>query len=121
MHDDACHLCTYATSRAAESSEAQELAQLKFVIDEFHMAGHTDPWCLANCHPRSPEVAQRMEGVRTSVCEFTFTWMSQYRHQTKHVTEHSFKWFLMEMFDEHNAFIFKGKHGHLPKAVRRDE
>jgi len=119
VHDDACHLRKFAEARASDSEEAAILAGLKYVCDEFHMANHTDAWCLAHCHPGSPDVAEVMKDVRTSVCEFTFTWLSQYKHQTKHMSEFTFKWFLMEMIDTHNAFILKGVKDHLPKVVRR--
>ena len=43
-------------------------------IDKFHMAGHVDAWCRQTCGLPANEAL--LEGVRTSVCEFTFTWLS---------------------------------------------
>ena len=31
------------------------------------------------------------------MCEFTFTWLSKYKHQTKHMNEYGFKFFLLDM------------------------
>ena len=64
--------------------------KLTYVCDKFHMAGHTDAWCRKICDPDLPEHAV-LKGIRTSVCEFTFTWLSKYKHQTKHMNEYGFK------------------------------
>ena len=71
------------------------------------MTGHTDAWCLAHFHPEAPNpnVAELMKGVRTNVCEFTFTWLNQYKHQTKHMNEYSLQLLLLEMLDTHNRFV----------------
>ena len=61
-----------------------------------------------------------MQGIRTSVCEFTFTWLSRFRFQTKHMSEFGFKWFLLEMIDAHNTFVLKGHTDHLPRATRSE-
>jgi hypothetical protein len=67
--------------------------KLTYVCDKFHMAGHTDAWCRKTCDPDLPEHASVLKGIRTSVCEFTFTWLSKYyyKHQTKHMNEYVFK------------------------------
>ena len=121
VHDDACHLHKYTEQRSSDSVEAAQIApeSLKFVCDHFHVSGHTDPWCLAHCHPDSPPFAERLKGIRTSVCEFTFTWLSRYRMQTKHMSEFSFKWFVLEMVDSHNHLILECETDHLPQ-VRRE-
>ena len=72
---------------------------------------------------KAPEVASRMEGVsmegvRTSVCDVTFTWLSQYKHHTKHMGEHVFVWFMMEMLDAHNGVSAQGIASHLPQTRR---
>ena len=61
-----------------------------------------------------------MECFRSSVCEFTFTWLSQYKHQTKHMSQFTFNFFLLEMIDAHNDRIRKGRTDHLPRARRAD-
>ena len=93
VHDDACHLHRFARARGDVSAVAGSLAppNMCYVCDIFHMAGHVDPWCLEHCNPRAPCFESVLAGVRTSVCEFTFTWLSQYKHQTKHMSEFGFK------------------------------
>jgi len=120
VHDDACHLHKFAEARASESAQAGSICPgcVRYVCDVFHMTGHTDAWCLAHCHPEAPDVRDLMQGVRTSVCEFTFTWLSQYKHQSKHMNEFSFQFFLLEMLDTHNEFVARGCTEHLPRARR---
>ena len=122
VHDDACHLHIFGEARAKSSTHAAAISPpaVRYACDGFHMTGHTDAWCLANCHPQSPPIAERMDGIRTSVCEFTFTWLSQYKHQTKHMSDGTFKWFLLEMIESHNEFVAKGSTAHLPRARRSE-
>ena len=120
VHDDACHLHKYAEGRAADSVHAASLSPPKmlYACDGFHATGHTDQWCLATCHPKAPHLAAKLTGIRTSVCEFTFTWLSQYKHQAKHMSEHTFKHFIMEMIEAHNRQVLTGATSHLPRARR---
>ena len=113
VHDDACHLYKYSERRMGESAHAAALAPpaLRFVCDAFHMAGHVDPWCRRVCDPRSAENSTVLEGVRTSACEFTFTWLSAYKHQTKHMNQFGFRFFLLELAWSHNRVILNGGYG----------
>lgn len=108
VHDDACHLHKFAARRADASETAARLAppNVRYVCDLFHMSGHTDEWCMLHCNPKSPDVAPVLQGIRTSVCEFTFTWLSGYKFQTKHMSEWGFKFFLQEMILAHNDSLF---------------
>ena len=108
VHDDACHVHKFTAARADASDVAARLAppNIRYVCDVFHMSGHVDKWCLTHCNPKAPDAAVALEGVRTSVCEFTFTWLSAYKHQTKHMSEWGFKFFLQEMIMAHNDKIF---------------
>ena len=115
VHDDACHLHKFCERRAHCSVAAARLAppRMHYICDVFHMVGHTDSWCTLNCNPRAPHLVQYVDGVRTSVCEFTFTWFSQYKHQSKHMSEWGFKFFLQQMCAAHNDAIFDGDESHL--------
>lgn len=124
IHDDACHLHKFCEARAASSASAARLAppMIRYICDIFHMVGHIDPWCKIHCNPASPDLKPLVEGVRTSVCEFTFTWFSQYKHQSKHMSEWGFKFFLQEMCAAHNEAILDGDTTHLthrlnPQAI----
>ena len=67
----------------------------------------TDAFCKETCHPDLPHRAERLAGIRTSVCEFTFTWLSAYRHQSKHMNRFGFAFFLLEMAWSHNDRVFR--------------
>ena len=88
---------------------------MTFVCDKFHMAGRTDAWCKRICDPELPSNSALLAGVRTSVCEFTFTWLSKYKHQTKHMNEYGFQFFLLDMAWSHNEIILQG--GYRPEEV----
>ena len=115
VHDDACHLQIFCQARSSSSAVAACLAppQLLYACDGFHMAAHVDAWFLAHCSPKAPHFHAALRDVRTSVCEFTFTWLSQYKNQTKHMSEFGFKFFSLEMVDAHNNEIFEGRQQHL--------
>ncbi|CAK8988953.1 unnamed protein product, partial [Durusdinium trenchii] len=117
VHDDACHLHKYGARRAQDSEAAAQIAppEMKYVCDKFHMAGHTDAWCKETCDPALPANASLLQGIRTSVCEFTFTWLSKYKHQTKHMNKHGFQFFLLDMAWSHNEIILQG--GYRPEEV----
>ena len=110
VHDDACHLHRFTEARAYMSALAARIAppRIRYVCDIFHMSGHIDEWCMTHCNPKAPDVAPTLEGIRTSVCEFTFTWLSGYKYQTKHMSEWGFKVFLLEVITGHNEAIFAG-------------
>eukprot|EP00435_Cladocopium_sp_Y103_P046429 s2435_g13.t1 len=117
VRDDACHLHKDTQRRAMHSAAAADIAppSVTYVCDKFHMAGHTDEWCKQTCDPALPANATRLHGVRTSVCEFTFTWLSKYKHQTKHMNEYGFHFFLLDMAWSHNEIILQG--GCRPEEV----
>eukprot|EP00435_Cladocopium_sp_Y103_P008093 s5105_g2.t1 len=117
VRDDACHLHKYTQRRAMHSAAAADIAppSMTYVCDKVHMAGHTDEWRKQTCDPALPANAARLHGVRTSVCEFTFTWVSKYKHQTKHMTEYGFHFFLLDMAWSHSEIILQG--GYRPEEV----
>ena len=117
VHDDACHMHKFCSARGSLSAAAARLAppQIHYICDIFHMTGHIDAWCMVHCNPKAPHLSPYVENVRTSVCEFTFTWFSQCKHQSKHMSEWGFKFFLQEMCAAHNdnEAIFEGDTSHL--------
>jgi hypothetical protein len=108
VHDDSCHVHRFAERRAGQSARANRLAppRVQYVCDLFHSSGHVDEWCKEHCNPRSEKFKPLLEEFRTSVCEFTFTWLSRYKHQTKHMSRLGFNFFLLEMISAHNGQIF---------------
>ena len=82
-------------------------AAMSFAIDPFHLGNRMDAFCRETCHPDLPRHAERLQEIRTSVCEFTFTWLSTYRRQTNHMKRFGFLFFLQEMAWSHNDQIFR--------------
>ena len=99
-----------ALSPGKESHAAAGIAppKMAFVCDPFHMTGHTDRWRKETCAPTLECHKQRLEGIRSSVCEFTFTWLSQFKHASKHMSQYGFVWFLTEVCWTHNERIAQG-------------
>ncbi len=121
VHDDGCHLHKFAETRATASAHAAAIAPpaMLYALDGFHCSGHIDPWCRVTCHPEAPMFKERLTGFRSSVCEFTFTWLAAFKHATKHMSEFGFKFFVLEMIDMHNDFVARGVTEHLPLFRRR--
>ena len=104
IHDDACHLRRFADARAHESPAAWSLAypQMNHIIDGMHARGHVDAWCLANCHPKVPANAARLQGVNTSICEQTFRQTNRYKFMVQHMGRCTCTVFLHEVADARN-------------------
>ena len=94
------------------------IPHVEYASDWFHHGNHTDPWCLETCAPDAPRHKELLAGVRTSVCEFTFTWLSRYKHSTKHMKQFGFLFYIFQMVDLHNEMISRGNSSHLPEAKR---
>ena len=43
--------CVSLPTRKDATPTAQKLAKIEIVVDNLHMQGHTDKWCMANCDP----------------------------------------------------------------------
>ena len=63
-----------------------------------------------SCGPELPSNSAFLAGVGTSVCEFNFTWLSKYKHHTKHMNEYGFQFFLLDMAWSHNEIILQGSY-----------
>ena len=43
--------------------------KIKYVVDRLHIKGHTEKWCLENCHPK---LFPNLIGVNTEACKVLF-------------------------------------------------
>lgn len=104
IHDDACHLRRFADKRHDINEFAKHLAypEMRYIIDRFHARGHVDAWCLANCHPKAPEVQGLLDGINTSICEITFARLSRYKHMFRKMGRWTGQFFVQEVMDSHN-------------------
>ena len=102
VHDDACHLRKFMEKWFPENPELRYPA-LNFIIDGFHMRGHTDTWCQLNCSPKLPEHAEILANVNSSSCEILFQWFSQHKSSFRHMGRLTAHFFVSEMIDLHNS------------------
>ena len=94
----------------------QKLSTVKVVVDKFHMQGHIDELCLANCNPHSFKTLDKVCAVNcstlqnycvshlqvdTEACEQCFSWLSHYGRITRRMQRSTF-FFLLYMCDIHN-------------------
>jgi hypothetical protein len=50
---------------------------IKYVADKLHIKGHTEQWCLENCHP---DIFTELNYGNTVVCEKTNFWLDNFRY-----------------------------------------
>lgn len=83
IYDDACHLQRFIRDRTKDDStqRLKNLKNIKFVVDKLHIQGHTEPWCLNNCHPR---LFPDLEPINTVICEQINFWLGKYKYILKH-------------------------------------
>ena len=122
VHDDACHLRRYAERRASWGDFASSLAhpRIHYLIDRFHARGHIDPWCLKHCHPESAEASSLLQGLNTSVCEWTFQWLGRYKHMYRKMSRWTGAFFVTELIDARNEHHFASKGSVEPQLSRMD-
>ena len=105
VHDDACHVRRFADRRQGHNEFARSLAfpAITYVVDHFHSATHVDPWCRENCHPETPGMQAVLDGVKTSVCEATTSWLGRYKHTVRKMDRWAANFFLQEVIDLRNS------------------
>jgi hypothetical protein len=107
VHDDACHVRKFATARAGDSAAATALAypQMHYIMDKLHSSGHTDAWCLSNCHPDLPENAEMLGQANTSICEQTFRVTNRFKYMVQHMHQATCNIFVHEIGEARNALL----------------
>ena len=56
-----------------------------YIVDRLHIKGHTESWCLENCHPiLFPEI----DKINTVVCEQANFRLGNYRYIMKYMNFH---------------------------------
>ena len=106
VHDDACHVSKFASSRKRGPSPlATKLRNIRFIADRFRARRHKDTYCLTRRHPEIPANRAISEGVNTSIAESAFSWLPKYS-QLKFMTRRRHAFFVLQMLDLHNGKIF---------------
>ncbi|CAJ1366506.1 unnamed protein product, partial [Effrenium voratum] len=69
VHDDACHLKSMCLKERRTSVMAGKLADLNFIIDDFHSGGHCGEWCKTTCLPSLQQNKDILKGFPTEIAE----------------------------------------------------
>ena len=103
-HDDACHLRKYTAKRAGDGALALRLAfpSMRYITDGLHDRNHVDPWCLANCSPKTEVNKAIVEGDNSQVCEQLFSALGRHKYVVRRMGQFTSAFFLNEMADVRN-------------------
>lgn len=98
---------------------ASMLLEKRYVVDRFHIKGHTTPACnldSPDCkyHP-DHESNKELEGCNTECAEQCFSWMTKFKHSVKYMTQYKFKFFIYLIVSSRNKFTIAKlkKQGHM--------
>lgn len=108
IYDDACHLKKFCTNpvRSCITKVSKKLGEMDMVVDKLHFRNHVDKWCKENCNPYD---RIDLEGVDTEICEQTFAWFSKYGKITRHMNQHRFLFYILNLCDLKNKRTEKRK------------
>ena len=122
-HDDACRLrrflekCLNSTDHKPNRLENIRPDKIKYVVDRLHIKGHTEKWCLENCHPK---LFPKLIGINTEACEQTKYFVAGFKYVTKYQNALRFNFNLYIIFTEYNKIKINGKFILMdPKRVSR--
>ena len=87
--------------------------RVKFLVDHFHVAKHTEPCCMppdnpmCKYHPSLPQFSD-IQGVNTECAEQSFRWLNKLKHSLKHMKQHRFNFFLYIIINHRNIHVERG-------------
>lgn len=88
------------------------LRNVKFLVDRFHVEGHTEPCCRPPCdsdpvrgryHPLHSDFDQIRE-ANTECAGQSFKWLNKYKLILRNMKQYRFNFFLYTMINLHNQF-----------------
>lgn len=107
-YDRGCEFAPFLKNLQKKGNPGAEvlLDKVKFLVDRFHIAGHTTPQCDINddkCqyHPDLPQF-QEISGVNTECAEQCFAWLGKFKHTMKYMSQYKFKFFLYTIVSARN-------------------
>ena len=115
IHDDACHVRKYCSKHQRRSALAARLAypNVRYILDRWHQAGHTDDWCRANCRTDTEEHQAVLSGVNTPRAEAWNSLVCRHRWVLRPMTHLLRSFFMHEVVDVRNAAMMEEKCGQL--------
>ena len=110
-YDRSCALEPFLQNRLKEGAYFDKflLKNVKFLVDRFHVAKHTELCCmpplnpLCKYHPDLPEFSE-LTGCNTQSAEQAFRWLNRFKNGLRHMSRYKFNLFLYTMIDTHNRF-----------------
>ena len=104
IYDDACRLRRFIENRNSNLPCNNRIAKItpdkiRYVVDKMHIKGHSEQWCLENCHPK---LFPELDNVNTVVCEQTNFFVDNYKHILKYMNFLRFNFFLYIVLNEFN-------------------
>ena len=113
-YDRACEFSPFLTNLAKKGNPgAAKLLNLKFLVDRFHIKGHTTPECdiksdRCKYHPDLPEFAD-VSSTNTECAEQCFAWLKKFKHVIKYMSAHTAKFLLHSVVKARNNYICNKK------------
>jgi hypothetical protein len=95
-YDDGCHLKKFVMNpiRKSKTLASKLLSDLTIVVDKMHFKNHTDKWCRLNVNPNKVEA---FKNLNTEACKQTFSFISKFKHATKHMNYGHYNLFHLTM------------------------
>ena len=106
IHDDSCHLRRFSERNGDRTELTNRLRhpRIRYILDRMHATGHSDPWCIRECHPDAPQNAQLVQDLNTSAAEVLNSLMSRHRHAVRCIRSRYVRdFFLQEVADSRNT------------------
>lgn len=113
-YDRACEFHPFLRNLQKKGNQGAEvLLDLKYVVDRFHIKGHTTAYCDikdAKCRYH-PDLAKfsALEHVNTEGAEQTFAWLKKYKDMLKYMSCYKFRFILDQVVNARNSYLVKRK------------
>lgn len=114
-YDRACEFVPFLRNLNTKGNlGAAKLLEAEYLVDNFHIAGHTTPGCLppspdnpkSEFHHSLPKFSA-IANANTEVAEQAFSWLKRYKHIVKYMSAAKYRYFLYEIIQSHNKRIDK--------------
>ena len=109
-YDRACEFVPFLRNLSAKGNEgAKKLLEKEYLVDNFHIAGHTTEACDPNSphceYHHSLEKFSEIKNANTEAAEQTFSWLKRYKSVVKYMTAQKFRFFMYSIIKAHNINI----------------
>lgn len=111
-YDRACEFAPFLTNLAKKGNKGAEmLLTKKYMVDRFHIKGHTTKECDINSpfcqfHPDLPKFDEIL-GTNTECAEQCFSWLGKFKHMVKYMTQYKYKFFIHGIVVAHNRILIQ--------------